>query len=114
MVLASIVEVLLPDASAPINFPKEESYFKNLPFSFAVDLCTSSKNSKRSSPPPELPLAKFFLLTLALIFFLKPFRSSRISSLNGLRSTVVPSLPASPGNPCSPLGPGSPFSPLCP
>ena len=71
--LASIVEVALPDASAPTNLPIVELYFKNLPSTFAVDLCTSSKNSKRTSPPPELPLAKFFLLTLALIFFFETF-----------------------------------------
>ena len=73
--LASIVEVALPDASAPTNFFNEESYFKNLPFTFAVDLCTSSKNSKRTSPLPEEPLAKFLLLTCADILSLKPFRS---------------------------------------
>jgi len=69
-VLASIVEVALPDASAPTNLPNVELNFKNLPLTFAVDLCTSSKNSNRTSPPPEeLPAAKFFLLTVALIFF---------------------------------------------
>jgi len=47
-VLASIVEVALPDASAPINLPDEESNFKNLPFTFAVSLSTSSRNSNRT------------------------------------------------------------------
>ena len=43
---------LVPPPSAPINLPIEESYFKNFPSTFADDLSTSSKNSRRVSPPP--------------------------------------------------------------
>ena len=43
---------LVPPPSAPINLPMEESYFKNFPSTFADDLSTSSKNSRRVSPPP--------------------------------------------------------------
>ena len=41
-----------PPASSPTNFPDEESYFRNLPLTVAVDLSTSSRNSSRTSPPP--------------------------------------------------------------
>ena len=41
-----------PEASAPIHLLSEELYLRNLPSTFAVDLCISSKNSKRTSPLP--------------------------------------------------------------
>ena len=41
-----------PEASAPINLPVAESYFKNLPSTLALSRSTSSRNSRRVSPPP--------------------------------------------------------------
>ena len=54
-------------ASAPTHFPDALSYFKNLLFTFAVSLSTSSKNSKRTSPPPdELPNEDLVIVRLIL------------------------------------------------
>jgi len=39
-------------ASAPINLPLEESYFKNLPSTFAVSSSTSSSFKRLTSPDP--------------------------------------------------------------
>ena len=41
-----------PEASAPIHLLSEELYLRNLPSTFAVELCTSSKNSSLVSPEP--------------------------------------------------------------
>ena len=41
-----------PLASPPINLPVDDWYFKNLPSTFTLSLSTSSKNSRRTSPPP--------------------------------------------------------------
>ena len=41
-----------PTGSPPINFLVDDSYWRNLPPSNAVSLSTSSKNSRRTSPPP--------------------------------------------------------------
>ena len=38
--------------TAPINFLVDDSYLRNLPSTNAVSLSTSSKNSRRTSPPP--------------------------------------------------------------
>ena len=38
--------------STPTHLPSEELYLRNLLFTFAVDLSTSSKNSSRVSPDP--------------------------------------------------------------
>ena len=38
--------------SAPINFLVDDWYWMNLPSTNEVSLSTSSKNSRRTSPPP--------------------------------------------------------------
>ena len=40
-------------ASPPTNLLDAESYLRNFPFTLAVALSTSSKNSNLTSPPPE-------------------------------------------------------------
>ena len=51
-VVLILPSVPTPDALAPTNFPLDDWYWRTLPFTFAVSLSTSSKNSRRTSPPP--------------------------------------------------------------
>ena len=48
----AIFSELPPLASAPTNLPLEESYFKNLPSTFAVSSSTSSSFKRLTSPDP--------------------------------------------------------------
>ena len=49
---SAVIAREVTDGSSPTNLPSEELYLRNLPSTFAVDLCTSSKNSSLTSPLP--------------------------------------------------------------
>ena len=77
---------VLPLASPPTNFPLEESYFKNLPSTFAVSSSTSSSFKRLTSPDPgpcERTLYKISLTCLISALRLSTLVSSvfSISSL---------------------------------
>ena len=56
-----------PTASAPINLPVAELYFRNLPFTSAVDLSTSSMSLILTAPPPPIPCWARFKLVMCLL-----------------------------------------------
>ncbi len=60
-------------ADAPLNFPLEESYFKNLPSTFAVSSSTSSSFRRLTSPDPG-PCART-LYNISLTCLISPLRS---------------------------------------
>ena len=49
---AQVLPAPTPLLSAPINFLVDDWYLKNFPSINALSLSTSSKNSRRTSPPP--------------------------------------------------------------
>ena len=53
--LPSSLTVRPAAASPPTNLLEAESYLRNFPFTLAVALSTSSRNSNLTSPPPDDP-----------------------------------------------------------
>ena len=105
---------VLPDKNKSLNLFSLDPKLNVTLDSGSISLTCNVTLGLGPIPPPELPPARFLLLTLALILSLKDCRSIVNSSLRGLRSTDVPSFPLGPCNPCGPTSPRSPFSPLGP
>ena len=94
-----------PAASAPTNFLDEESYLRNLPLTFAVALSTSSRNSSRTSPPPD-ELTGPVILILSILELISAENATILSSIPFSKTSscgcISTCLPSTPGLPCSP------------
>ena len=78
---------VLPLASPPTNLPLEESYFKNLPSTFAVSSSTSSSFKRLTSPDPG-PCERT-LYKISLTCLISPLRSSILVSSEFSISSLI-------------------------
>ena len=76
-----------PLASAPTNLPLEESYFRNLPSTFAVSSSTSSSFRRLTSPDPGPCERTLYKISLTCLIY--PLRSSTLVSSEFLISSLI-------------------------
>ena len=83
----TLSSVPTPDETAPINFPLEESYFRNLPSTFALSSSTSSSFKRLTSPDPG-PCART-LYKISLTCLISPLRLSILVSSEFSISSLI-------------------------
>ena len=81
-----------PEASAPSHLPEVELYFKNLSFTFAVEISTSSKSWMRTAPPPPKVDSCFCILFMNNLYC--SWNSSRVTYFlsSGVRGSELSTL----------------------
>ena len=83
----TLSSVPTPDETAPINFPLEESYFRNLPSTFALSSSTSSSFKRLTSPDPG-PCART-LYKISLTCLISALRLSTLVSSAFSTSSLI-------------------------